>query len=217
MRLRRKRVLAAARQDGGEAGTAQQGSGANAGAGAASRAGRWGDAFAKRFAALSPREQIWVEAGASVLLLALLVSLGVVPAWRSLQQAPARQQALNAQVARVAALQAQAQAMQLRPHWRSNEAAAKLQAASLGLTGPVGSAAAAGAGGAGAPALQLSLGEQQVRVTLRALPADVLATWLATAREQTHAVPTEVRLTREAASPEGRDRWSGTLVMRLPP
>jgi general secretion pathway protein M len=172
---------------------------------------RMGDAFAKRIAALSPREQTLVTGGAVILLVALVISVGVLPAWRSLQQGPARQQALNAQVARVAQLEAQAQALKSRPVWSGAEAATKLQASSAGLAAPGGAA-----GGAAAEPLQLSLSPQQANATLRALPADTLAAWLTAAREQAHAVPSEAKLTR-AAGAEGADRWSGTLVMRLPP
>lgn len=192
MRLRRKR---------------SEGAEAASGTGRAGRMAAMGDGFAQRLAALNPREQKLVGAGAGVLLVALVIGVAVLPAWRSLQQGPARQQALNAQVLRVAQLEAQAQALKTRPRWSGAEAGVKLQASSAGL----------GTGSPPAEPLQLSLGPQQASVTLRAMPADTLAAWLTAAREQAHAVPTQAKLTREATSPEGADRWSGTLVMRLPP
>lgn len=203
MRLRRKRVEAAAPADA-----------------APVRSGRMatlGDGLARRLAALSPREQKLVGAGAGVLLLALVVGVGVLPAWRSLQQGPVRQQALHAQVLRVAQLEAQAQAIKTRPRWSGAEAAIKLQASSAGLAAPSSSPGPASGAVASADPLQLSLSPTQAQATLRALPADTLAAWLTAAREQAHAVPTEAKLTREAVTPEGADRWSGALVMRLPP
>lgn len=223
MRLRRKRMEAASRQ--GPDGAEVDNPTAARNWRSEGRMARMGDAFAKRIAALSPREQTLVMGGAVVLLVALVISVGVLPAWRSLQQAPARQQALNAQVARVAQLQAQALALKSRPMWSGAEAATKLQASSAGLAATGGAAGGAGvAGGTGAAAepLQLSLSAQQANATLRALPADTLAAWLTAAREQAHAVPSEAKLTREASAggaggAEAADRWSGTVVMRLPP
>lgn len=220
MRLRRKRMEAASRQslDGAEvdnptAARTRRSEG---------RMARMGDAFAKRAAALSPREQTLVMGGAVVLLVALVISVGVLPAWRSLQQGPARQQALNAQVTRVAQLEAQAQVLKSRPVWSGAEAAKKLQASSAGLAATGGAAGGAGVAVAAAEPLQLSLSAQQANATLRALPADTLAAWLTAAREQAHAVPSEAKLTREASAggaggAEAADRWSGTVVMRLPP
>lgn len=177
-----------------------------------------GDALARRLAAMSSREQTVLAAGVAVLLLALVVGLAVLPAWRSLQQGPLRQQALDAQMARMVTLESQAQALQSRSRASGAEAVAKLQGNSAGLS----------------DALQLSLKlpEQQAQATLRAMPAEALAAWLTAAREQAQAVPTEARLTRGAdapvgtggavgavgaVSPGGADRWSGTLVLRLPP
>lgn len=226
MRLRRKRVEAAAARQGVDGAELDSPSADLRSRRSEGRVARMGDAFAKRIAALSPREQSLVAGGAVVLLLALLISVGVLPAWRSLQQGPARQQALNAQIARLAQLEVQAQALKARPVWSSEEAATKLQASSAGLAAPgVGAGGAVGQGATGvagaaggAPALPLQLNQtpQQTSATLRALPADTLTAWLTAAREQAHAVPSEAKLTRETGA-EGADRWSGTLVMRLPP
>ena len=144
MRLRRKRVEAAARQ-----GSDADGAGTSVARGAEmpARTGRLaslGDAFAKGLAGLQPREQKLVGAGAGVLLLALVIGVGVLPAWRSLQQGPARQQGINAQVLRVAQLEAQAQALKARPRWSAAEAGIKLQASSAGLAPPTGGPGAAG-------------------------------------------------------------------------
>ncbi len=223
MRLRRKRVEAAARQDPNGVDGANPPAPVRTGVQASgegrltpvTRMSRMGDAFAKRIAALNQREQRLLTAGSVILLVTLVIGLGVLPAWRSLQQGPARQQALNAQIARVAQLEAQAQALKSRPQWSSAEAGAKLQASSAGLAAPAGGAGALK--GATAEPLQLSLGPQQANATLRALPADTLAAWLAVARDEAHAVPKEAKLTREPTTPDGADRWSGTLVMQLPP
>lgn len=207
MRLRRKRVEAATRQgvNGAETDTgAAYGSRSVGRLALMARLARIGDNLAKRLAALSAREQMLLAAGVATLLLALVVGLGVLPAWRSLQQGPARQQVANAQMARVVQLEAQAQALKARPVWSASEAAARLQASSARLATP--------------ELLQLSVSAQQANAELRALPADTLAAWLTAAREQAHAVPVTAKLTREtAAGAEGADRWSGTLVMRLPP
>ncbi len=206
MRLRRKRVLTRQDTDAEAPGTGTP------------APGRWGagSRLAGLVAGLSPREQTLLAVAAGVLLLAAVLGLGVWPALRSLQQSPARHRALDAQIASVARLQAQAQALQALPRWGTAEAAAKLQASSASLTVASGNSAPAGS----AAPLQLSLAERQANASLRAMPADALAAWLTAARLQAHAVPTEARLAREAASspgPEGGDRWGGTLVLRLPP
>lgn len=199
MSLRRQRTV----DTGGTAVAEATASSAGGGQlGSSGRMASLGEAFAKWLAALSLREQIGVAASAVVLLLALVIGLGVLPAWRSLQQGPARQQALNGQMMRMAQLEAQALALKDRPRWSAAQAGSKLQATSAGLA---------------AEALQLSLSDQQADVTLRAMPADTLAAWLTAAREQAHAVPVQAQLTREASTPEGADRWSGSLVLRLPP
>lgn len=215
MRLRRQRVKAAARQDpdGVEANSSSATLHSSSVEGFMAPVARMGDAFARRTALLTPREQSGVAGVAVILLVALVLGVGVLPAWRSLQQGPARQQALNAQVARVAQLEIQAQALKSRPVWRGAEAATKLQASSAGLAAP---GAVGAPGSSAAEPLQLSLSPQQAQATLRALPASALSAWLTAAREQAHAVPSEARLTREAGA-EGADRWSGTVVMRLPP
>lgn len=194
MRLRRKRVLSRPSSELAEGHDVPS-------ARPTAWSARWGDQLARRLAALNPREQTLLAVAAGLVLFGLLVSVAVQPAWRSLQQGPAQQQALRMQTLQVAELEQQTKALRARPRWGTAEAASRLQANSAAL----------------GDALQLNITGQQASVTLKSVPAQALATWLSGAREQAHAVTIEARLTRDAPGPEGTDRWSGALVLRLPP
>ena len=55
-------------------------------------------------------------------------------------------------------------------------------------------------------------------ITLKNVPASALSGWLAQARVNARAVPTEARLVRSAATtPTTGTLWDGTLVVILPP
>jgi general secretion pathway protein M len=152
-----------------------------------------------RFAALGPREQRWLLLGASTLSLALLIGVGVWPAVRSLRANPQAQQQANAQLQNVHLLQVRAQALQALPQLAQTEAIKVLQSSVSTLGDNT----------------EMSAGDQRVNLVLRSTPAKALAEWLARARADAQALPIEARLTRETTADE--TRWSGTLVMTLPP
>ncbi len=72
-------------------------------------AGAWRAALAARFKALSARERIAVLAAGALLALALLWLLAIGPAWRTVSEAPARIEALDAQLQQMRQQAAQAQ------------------------------------------------------------------------------------------------------------
>lgn len=154
--------------------------------------------LSERFSALGPRERRWLPVGAGVLLLALLIGVGVLPAVHSLRTNPQEQQQADAQLQTLRLLQVRAQDLQARPQLDQTVAIGKLQSSVSLLGGNT----------------VISLGDQRVNLVLRSTPAKALAEWLARARTEANAVPTEARWVRETQDDEAF--WSGTLVMTLP-
>ena len=152
-----------------------------------------------RFDALNAREQRWLQWGAVAAALLLVLGLGVWPALRSWRaSAPAHQQ-MAQQIQVMQGLQARAQVLQAAPRFDADEGLRQLQETAQAL----------------GERMQLSVGAQQVNVSVRALPAQALAQWLASARELAHAVPLQAQLSQ--SSETGPALWSGTLVLGLPP
>ena len=144
---------------------------------------------------LSVREQHLLRLLASLLLLALAVSLLVLPAWRTWQHGTAESAALSQQLAQMRALQAQARQLQQQHPSTPANAVPLLQklASANGWT-------AQAQGG-------------QVLVQVKAASPTALAQWLAQAREQAQALPTEAHLQRSTGN---ETRWDGSLLLRLP-
>lgn len=166
-----------------------------------------------RWAALAPREQTWVGGAAAVVALALLWWVAVAPALRTLQNAETQRRTLDAQWATMQSLIAQAQALKSQPVINRDDALRALESSvkqTLGATA------------------QLSVVGDRATVTLRNTPADALAQWLAQARVNARALPSEARLVRAGAPAPGAGTsmpvasdmapmWSGSLVLSLPP
>jgi general secretion pathway protein M len=148
----------------------------------------------QRWRELAAREQRLLLLSLVVVGLALLWWLAVAPALTVLKAAPGQHQLLDAQLEHMQRLQAQAQALQAQPAI-SAEAAQRVLEASLK---PLGAAA------------QMTSQLDRLTVTFKDISADALAQWLATARQNAHAVPTEAHLVRNPAS-----HWNGAVVMTL--
>lgn len=158
-----------------------------------------------RWKALAAREQNLVLAAGALLAIALLWWLALAPALQTLRSAPARHAALDAQLQRLQALQAEAQQLRDAPPMRPADARRSLQNT---LTQQLGDTA------------QIQFTGDRATVTLKGASASVLAQWLAQARSNAHAAPLEARLAQSAdaarAAPAGEARWNGTLVLSLP-
>lgn len=166
-----------------------------------------------RWAALAPREQMWVGGAAAVVTLAVLWWVAVAPALRTLQHAETQRRTLDAQWATMQSLVAQAQTLKSQPVINRDDALRALESSvkqTLGATA------------------QLSVVGDRATVTLRNTPADALAQWLAQARVNARALPSEARLARAGAPAPGAvaslpvagdvvPSWSGSLVLSLPP
>lgn len=150
-----------------------------------------------RWEGLRPREQAMVAAAAAVVAIALVWLVALGPALSTLRNAEAQRRALDTQLQHMRSLQSQAQALQSQPKLSYDEALRLLeQSVSQRL---------------GATARMVVVGER-VNITLTGTAPDALAQWLTQARVNARAIPSEARLTRNAAG-----LWEGTLVLTLPP
>ena len=146
--------------------------------------------------ALPRRQRLAASIAAGLVAGGLAWSILLLPALSTLRTAQAQHQALDAQLAHMRTLLAQAQAMQSLPRMGRYEAVRALEASvaqSLGATG------------------RLAVAADSATLTLTNVPGDALAQWLAQARAHAHAVPADARLTRD---PSGL--WNGTLAITLP-
>lgn len=145
---------------------------------------------------LALRERRMLALASLVVLVALLWSLAVAPAIRTLKAAPATLESLDAQLLSMQKLAAQARGLQNRPAVTRDDA---LRALESSLQQRLGASA------------QLSVVGDHVTVVLKGAAPDLLAQWLGQARVSARVVATQARLTRGASG------WDGTLVLDLPP
>jgi general secretion pathway protein M len=145
---------------------------------------------------LAPRERALVGGAIGVLLVALLWWVALGPAIATLRAADAQHRALDAQVAHMQRLQAQAKAMQSLPRQNPDEAMRQLEAA---VQQQLGTNA------------RYNIVGDRVTVTLTNVPAGALAQWLAQVRTNARAIPGEAHLTRNAGG-----GWDGSVVLTLP-
>ncbi len=154
----------------------------------------------KRWQALSPREQRGISVLGALLAVLLFWSIAIAPALNTLRDSDNRRAQIGQQQANMLALQAQAQALQTRTPLARDEALRNLQGLTPGAH------------------MQLNVQGDRVTVQLKAVPAAVLANWLAQARSQAQALPVEAHLTRGNATSTVSNTvvWDGSLVLSLP-
>lgn len=170
-----------------------------------SRAGRPAitQPLAAAWGRLAARERRLVGLAALVVLLALLWTLALAPALRTLRGAPAQRAALQAEQQRMQALRDEAEALKALPRLGRDEAVRALQATTRQRL---------------ERGAQLSVVGERAQLTLSDVPAQALADWLADARANARATPVDARLTRAGDRAPGAEvRWSGTLSLALPP
>lgn len=162
----------------------------------------WRTALTQRWATLAERERRSLALAAAVVVLALLWWVGIAPALRTLRAAEQQQPALDAQMQKMLSLQAQAQSLKAQPKLSYDDALRTLEAS---LRQRLGSTA------------QLNVVAERATVTLKGAAPEALAQWLAQARINARALPTEARLTRNPGSASAAvPAWDGTLVLALP-
>ena len=152
-----------------------------------------------RWSRLANRDKSLARLALLLVLATLLWLFSVAPSLATLRSADAEVKILNAQLQRMQAMQAQAQALQKLPALGFDDAVRALTAATKQTLGAT---------------AQLSVAGDRASVTLKAASADALAEWLAQARLNARSLPLEARLVR-APAPVGA-AWNGVLVMGLP-
>lgn len=143
----------------------------------------------------SKREQGLLSLAAAVLGLGLLWWVGMAPALKVIKAAPAQHLALDAQLQTMKQLQAQAKDLRAQVPLTAETARAALEQSIKSL-------------GANA---QMAVQAERVTVTLTDVAPDVLAQWLAAARQNARMAPKEAHLKRN-----DKGGWDGTLVLQLP-
>lgn len=156
-------------------------------------------ALGTHWARIAPREKKLIRLAAGLLLAALLWLLILAPALATLRSADAQAKALDVQLQRMRALQAQAAALQKQTPLGFDDALRALTSATKQSLGA---------------SAQLIVAGDRATVTVKAASADALAQWLAQARINARSVPLEARLVRTTA-PEAAT-WNGVLIMGLP-
>ena len=176
-------------------------------------------AFRQAWAQRNPREKQLLGLGAAVVLLAALWGLALAPAWRTWQEAPAKQARLDAQTQSMRQLQAQAQSLKTPNPISRSESAVWLEK-NLGELGPK---------------AKVSLQGERATLSVDAAPAEALARWISLARERALAMPVQAHLqqgpaaapalSKSASKPDNTSAVGpdaspsllrGTLVLRLP-
>ena len=151
----------------------------------ASVLGAFPSALHHAWAQRQPREQKSLALGAAVLVLAALWQLGLAPALRTWQEAPAQQARLDRQSQAMQQLQAQAKKLQQPLAVNRSESVQWLEQHLSEL-------------GAGA---KISVQGERATLSLEAAPAEALARWLSLARERALALPVQAQLQQRSPSP----------------
>lgn len=151
-----------------------------------------------RWHALAPQDRSRLRVLVLVAGALLLWFLLLAPAWRTVQEAPRRHAALDQQLEEMQRLHATL--VQLREQPRASpEARVQALAGTLTLLGA---------------GVQMRVTGEQLTLTLKQVPAGVLADWLVESRVQTGMEAMEARLTRQGQGAAAV--WDGVLVYRLP-
>jgi general secretion pathway protein M len=146
-----------------------------------------------RWQGLLPRERVGLSLAGAVVGLALFWMVLIQPAWTTVRAAPARLDALDADLQRMQRLASEARELKAATPVSTAQASLALKSATDRL-GPAG---------------QLVVQGDRATLTLNAVPSDALRAWLAEARGAARARPIELRLTQSGSG------YSGTLVVSL--
>ena len=148
----------------------------------------------QRWRALAPRERLGATLGGGLLLVFLLWTLGVQPALKTLRTAPAQQAALDAQLAQMQRLAAEAGELRALPPVDPAQADAALQSATERL---------------GATA-RLQRSGERLSVTSTSVEPAAMMGWLAEVRAAARVRVIEAQLGRTG------NGYSGSVVLTLP-
>jgi general secretion pathway protein M len=149
----------------------------------------------------NPRERAGIALALAAIGAGLLWWLALAPALQTLRTAAPQAARLEAQLQAMRGLQAQAQALQAQPKMGREEALRALEAAVKQRLGGT---------------AQLNVQGDRASLVLKGTSAEALAQWLAQARVNARALPTEARLQRSAAPGAAGATWDGSMVLALP-
>lgn len=152
------------------------------------------DAWQAKWSAMAPRERRMATIAGWLLLLAVVVLVGIRPAWRTLSITPAQLKEVDAQLDQMRRLADEAQLLRQRPPVPPAQAEAALRSASDRL----------------GPAATLSVQGDRATLALRDVPGESLATWLDEVRTAARARPLEANLQQTQAG-----RYNGSVVLSL--
>jgi general secretion pathway protein M len=152
---------------------------------------------------LATRERSGIALAAAAVTLTLLWWLTLAPALKTLSLAETQATQLEAQLQAMRALQAQAKALQSQPKLGRDEA---LRALESSIKQRLGANA------------QFTVQGDSVNLVLKGASADALAQWLALARVNARALPSQARLQRSVSTGPNTSgvAWDGSLVLSLP-
>ncbi len=148
---------------------------------------------AQRWAAMPPRERLGLTLAGVIVAIALVWTVGVAPALRTLNEAPRQIDGLDLQLQAMQRLASEARELRGTAPVPSTQAAEALKSATdrLGDSG------------------RLSVQGDQATLTLTGVTGDALRNWLTEARSGARARPVSAQLTR---GPQG---YAGTIVVSL--
>lgn len=149
-----------------------------------------------KWSAMAPRERQMATMAIWLAVLALLVLVGIRPAWRTLSAAPAQLRELDTQLEQMRRLSDEAQMLRQRPPVPPAQSEAALRSATERL-------------GSGA---KLNLQGDRATLTLNHVSGDALATWLDEARGAARAKPMEAGLMQVEPGV-----YSGNIVLAMGP
>jgi general secretion pathway protein M len=150
--------------------------------------------FARRWAALAPRERLMVRVATTVVALGLGWATLVQPALSTLREVPPRIDAIDAQLQQMQHLAGEAKELRALPPVQPEQARTALQAATDRL----------------GPNAKLALQGDRAVLTLTGVPGPALVAWLGEARSAARARPDEARLSAGAGG------YVGTIAVTLP-
>ena len=153
------------------------------------------DTYLSYWRQLKMSERRLILAAFWLILAALVWWLAIVPALKTIKEAPAQHRAVDAQLQSLRALSLEAKNLQSQPKLGLDEAQKALQST---VTQRFGST------------VQLNFSGERATLTLKNANPQELALSLTQARVNARALPSEVKLNRNG---EG---WDGTLVLNLP-
>lgn len=152
------------------------------------------EAVQAKWSAMAPRERRMVAIACWVVVLAMVVLVGIRPAWRTLSTAPEQLRAVDVQLDQMRRLADEVQVLRQRPPVPPAQAEAALRSASERL----------------GEAATLTMQGERATIALRDVPGDALVSWLDEVRSAARARPLEASLQQGEPG-----RYSGSVVLGL--